>query len=83
MNVVVTIVALAVAGVWWFAVYTRLLRLRDRVKDSWKALETRQEDDTLRAHYNTHVKAYNDALGTFPANVVALVSGFKAARRFQ
>ena len=83
MNVVITVVLLAVVGVLWFAVYNRLIKLRKRVKDSWKALETRQDDQTLRDSYNAHVKTYNEVLETFPANMVALVSGFKPARIYE
>ena len=82
MNVLITVVLIAVLGVWWFAVYNRLLRLRERVRDAWHVLEPQQDDDALRAGYNAHVKTYNDALEAFPANVVALVAGFKPARRF-
>ena len=83
MNVLITVILLAAAGVWWFAVYNRLMKLRNRVKDSWKTLEAKQDDQTLRDSYNAHVKTYNDLLETFPANIVALVSGFKPARSFQ
>lgn len=78
-----TVVVVAVLGVWWFAVYNRLLRLRARVKDAWNALEHEPDDETLRNQYNARVKTYNDALETFPANVVSLISGFKAARRYR
>lgn len=82
MNVLVTVVLIAVVGVWWFAVYNRLLRLRGGVRDAWHALEPNQADDALRAAYNVQVKTYNDALAAFPATVVALISGFKPARHF-
>jgi hypothetical protein len=83
VNVLVTVILLAVLGVWWFAVYNRVLRLRERVRDAWRALEPAQHDDALRATYNAHVRAYNDALEAFPANIVALVAGFKPARHFE
>ena len=82
MNVLVTVILIAVLGVWWFAVYNRLLRLRERVREAWHALEPNQVDDALRAAYNARVTTYNDALAAFPANVVALVAGFKSAHHF-
>ena len=83
MNVVFTIVVFAAIAVWAFAVYNRLLRLRERVKEAWRHLETDQANDSAKAVYNHSVKAYNDALEGFPASVVALTAGFKPAQRFQ
>ena len=83
MNVVFTIVVLAAIAVWAFAVYNRLLRLRERVKEAWQQLETDQANDSAKAVYNRCVKAYNDALEGFPANVVGMAAGFKPARHFQ
>jgi hypothetical protein len=80
MNVVVTIVGLAVVAVWAFAVYNRLLRLRERVKDAWKRLEPQPDDAALQDDYNARVKSYNAALASFPANLIAGIAGFQPAR---
>jgi hypothetical protein len=82
VNVVFTIVVFAAVAVWGFAVYNRLLRLRDRVKEAWRHLETDQANDSAKAVYNRCVKTYNDALEGFPANVVGLAAGFKPANHF-
>jgi len=82
VNVVVTIVFFAAVGLWGFAVYNRLLRLRERVKEAWRLLETDQTSEGARTVYNRAVDAYNTALDGFPANLVAMAAGFKAARRF-
>lgn len=82
MNVVVTLVFFAAVAVWWFAVYNRVLRLRDRVKEAWRLLETDQSSEGAKTVYNRAVDAYNAALNGFPANVVAMVAGFKPARHF-
>ena len=83
MNVLVTVVLVAGVAVWWFAVYNRLLRLRDRVKEAWRLLETNQDNASAKTVYNRAVDSYNTALEGFPANVVAMVAGFKAARHFE
>ena len=83
MNVVITIVLLAAIATWAFAVYNRLLRLRERVKDAWKRLEPRQDDAALAADYNAHVRAYNQALALFPANIVATIAGLARAREWR
>ena len=83
MNVVVTIVVFAAIAVWAFAVYNRLLRLRDRVKEAWRHLEADQSNESAKTVYNRCVQAYNTALDGFPANVVAMAAGFKPARSFQ
>lgn len=82
MNVVVTIVVLVVLAGWAFVVYNRLLRLREQVKEAWRRLEPQQDDAALRDAYNARVTVYNDALSAFPANLVAMLAGFQAARRF-
>lgn len=82
MNVVVTIVLLAVLAGWAFAVYNRLLRLRERVKDAWRHLEADQANDGARTVYNGCVKTYNEALDAFPMNIVGAMAGFKPARPF-
>ena len=83
MNVVLTIVIFAAIAVWAFAVYNRLLRLRERVKAAWRRLEPQQDDRALGDVYNACVKSYNDTLDTFPANVVAMVAGLKPARQWR
>ena len=83
MNVVVTIVAFAAIAVWAFAVYNRLLRLRDRVKEAWRHLEADQANESAKTVYNRCVQAYNTALDGFPANMIAMAAGFKPARSFQ
>lgn len=82
MNVLVTVVFFAGIAVWWFAVYNRLLRLRDRVREAWRHLEADQSNDSAKTVYNRCVDVYNAALDGFPANVVALTAGFKPARHF-
>ena len=82
MNVVFTLVVFAGAATWAFAVYNRLLRLRERVKEAWRMLEADQASDSARTVYNRSVKAYNDALEGFPASVVAMIAGLKPARLF-
>jgi len=83
MNVVLTIVLLAAVAVWAFAIYNKLLRLRDRVKDAWRHLETDQTNESAKVVYNRCVQAYNDSLEGFPANVVGMAAGFKPARAWQ
>ena len=83
MNVVFTIVVFAAVAVWAFAVYNRLLRLRERVKEAWRHLEADQTNESAKTVYNRSVDAYNGALDGFPASVVALTAGFKPAQRFQ
>ncbi len=82
MNVVFTVVVFAGLAVWGFAIYNRLLRLRDRVKEAWRLLEANQSNDSAKAVYNRAVKTYNDALVGFPANVVGIAAGFKPAKHF-
>jgi hypothetical protein len=83
VNVVVTIVVFAAIAVWAFAVYNRLLRLRDRVKEAWRHLEADQANESAKTVYNRCVQAYNTALDGFPANMIAMAAGFKPARSFQ
>ena len=83
MNVVFTLVVFAAVAVWAFAVYNRLLRLRDRVKEAWRHLEADRANESARTVYNRSVETYNTALDGFPANVIAMAAGFKPAQRFQ
>ena len=82
MNVIVTIVGVVVLAGWAFVVYNRVLRLRDQVKDAWRRLESQQDDVALRDGYNARVNVYNNALAVFPANLVAVLAGFKPAKHF-
>jgi hypothetical protein len=83
VNVVFTIAVLAAVLVWAFAVYNRLLRLRDRVSKAWQLLEPDQSNESAKTVYNRHVSEYNAALEGFPVSVVAMVAGLKPARPFQ
>jgi hypothetical protein len=83
VNVVFTIGLFAAVLVWAFAVYNRLLRLRDRVNKAWQRLEPDQSNESAKTVYNRHVGEYNTALDGFPASLVAMVAGLKPARRFQ
>jgi hypothetical protein len=82
MQVLLTIVLIAAAAAWGLAVQQRLDRLRGEVKAAWKLLEPNQSNEAVKAVYNRHVAAYNAALETFPANIVALLAGFKPAKPF-
>ena len=82
MNVIVTIVLIAAIAMWTVAVYSRLVRLRNGVTQAWKHLEADQSSEAIRAVYNKHVDAYNNALANFPANLIGVAAGFKPARRF-
>ena len=83
MNVVFTVAVLAAVLVWAFAVYNRLLRLRERVNKAWQLLEPDQSNESAKTVYNRHVSEYNAALEGFPASLVAIVAGLKPARSFQ
>lgn len=83
MNVILTVVLIAIVALWALAVFNRLSRLREEVKLAWKRLEADQRDEAIRTVYNRHVAIYNDALAAFPANIVGPAAGFKPARRFE
>ena len=89
MNVLFTLAVLAIAGLWGTAVYARLVRLRNRVRNAWRLLEAELkagESATATASrkvYNDAVVSYNAALQAFPANIIAGLSGFHAAKPFQ
>lgn len=82
MQVILTLVVLAAAGAWVFAVQRRLSQMRDEVKAAWRILDADQANAAVRSVYNKHVAAYNAALQTFPANLVGPLAGFKAARSY-
>ena len=82
MNVLFTLAVFAVAAAWALMVYRRLVWLRNQVKLAWTRLDADQSNEAIRTVYNKHVVMYNDALESFPANIVAMVAGLKPARRF-
>jgi hypothetical protein len=82
VNVLFTLVVFAAVGAWALVVLRRLAALREQVKLAWKRLEPDQANEAIRNVYNKHVAIYNDALNAFPANVIAAVAGFKAAKPF-
>ena len=82
MNVVVTIVLIVAIAMWTTAVYSRLVRLRSQVTQAWKRLEADQTNEAIKTVYNKHVDLYNNALQTFPGNLIAATAGFKPARRY-
>lgn len=82
MQVLLTIGLIVAAAAWLSSVYSRLARLRDKVKAAWKLLESDQSNEAVRAVYNKHVTAYNAALESFPANMLGSMAGFKHARHF-
>jgi hypothetical protein len=83
VNVLFTIAVLAVVALWWIAVQNRLTRLRNQVKDAWKKLDADRGNAEARTAYNGSVARYNDALGPFPANIIAMMAGFKPAKPFE
>jgi hypothetical protein len=82
VNVLFTLVVFAVAAAWALMVYRRLVWLRNQVKLAWTRLDADQSNEAIKTVYNKHVVMYNDALESFPANIVAMVAGLKPARRF-
>lgn len=87
MNVLFTLAIFAVAALWSVAVYTRLIRLRSRVTIAWKLLDAQLKaegesatSEAARKVYNDSVITYNKSLEAFPANLIAGVSGFHAAK---
>jgi len=82
VNVLLTLAVFAVAAAWALMVYRRLVWLRNQVKLAWTRLDADQSNEAIRTVYNKHVVMYNDALESFPANIVAMVAGLKPARRF-
>jgi hypothetical protein len=82
VSVIFTLVVLAAALAWAAAVYRRLVFLREQVKLAWKRLEPDQSNEAVKAVYNRHVVLYNNALESFPAYLIAPLTGLKPARRF-
>jgi hypothetical protein len=83
MNVLFTLAVIAVATMWALAVFSRLSRLREQVKQAWKRLESDQSNEAVRTVYNKHVDMYNAALEGFPGYIIGPAAGFKAARHFE
>jgi hypothetical protein len=82
VSVLFTIGVIAVVAAWGMAVARRLSAMRNEVRLAWKRLETDQSNEAIKNVYNRHVAKYNGALETFPANIIAPLAGFKAARRY-
>ena len=83
MSVLFTLAVLAVVGMWALAVYRRLAGLRAQVTLAWKRLEPDQSNEAVKNVYNKHVTIYNDALASFPAYLIAPLTGLKRANPFQ
>jgi hypothetical protein len=89
LSVLFTLAVLAVAAMWGMAVFTRLVRLRGLVTRAWKLLDAQLKEggeaattESARKVYNDSVIAYNAALLAFPANIIAGMAGFHAAKPF-
>jgi len=82
VNVLVTVAFIAGVAMWALAVIRRLTRMREQVKLVWKKLEGDQSNEAIKTVYNKHVVAYNNALDSFPAYLIAPLAGFKPARPF-
>lgn len=82
MQVLLTVGIFAALALWLFIVLRRLAVLRTQVKLAWAKLESDQSNDAIKTIYNKHVDLYNASLEEFPANVVSMMAGFKAAKRF-
>ena len=80
MNVILTIVVIGVVASWLLMVHRRLVSLKQRVMLAWSKLEADQSNEAIKSVYNQHVRSYNDALGSFPAYLIAPAAGFKPAR---
>ena len=86
MSVLFTLAVLAAGALWGTAVFTRLVRLRGLVTRAWKLLDAQLKEggeaETARKVYNDAVVAYNTVLQAFPANVIAGIAGFHAAKPY-
>jgi hypothetical protein len=83
VSVLFTLAVLAAVGGWALAVYRRLASLREHVRLAWKRLEPDQSNDAIKSVYNRHVTQYNAALESFPAYLIAPLSGLKPANPFK
>ena len=82
MQVLVTIVVIAVVAAAFLSVQQRLDRMRREVRAAWKLLEPDQSNDAARTVYNKRVVAYNATLAAFPGSIVGPLVGFKPAKPF-
>jgi hypothetical protein len=82
VQVLLTVGIFAGLALWVFIVLRRLAVLRTQVTLAWAKLDADQSNDAIKTIYNKHVDLYNAALDEFPANLVSMMAGFKAARRF-
>ena len=82
MSVPFTLGVLVVAAGWAVVVIRRLTILQGQVRLAWKRLEADQTNEAIKTVYNKHVAIYNDALTAFPANILAPLASFKAARLY-
>ena len=83
MQVLLTIALIAGAGAWALTVYRRLLAMREQVRLAWKRLEPDQSNEAVKSVYNNHVTLYNNALESFPAYLIAPLTGLKPANHFR
>ena len=82
MSVLFTIAVIAVVAMVALAVYSRLVRLRTQVARAWKLLQADQTKTAAQHVYNAQVASYNAALESFPAYLIAPLTGLKPARHF-
>ena len=82
VSVLFTLAVIAIVGAWALAVYRRVAALREQVTLAWKRLEPDQSNEAVKNVYNKHVRMYNDALESFPAYLIAPMTGLKPARPF-
>ena len=82
MNVLFTLAVLAGVAAWALVVVRRLTLLRGQVTLAWKRLEVDLSNDAIKTVYNKHVAIYNNALETFPANLLAPLANFKPAKQY-
>jgi hypothetical protein len=82
VQVLLTVGLFAILAAWASAVYSRLVRMRTQVKDAWRLLETDRTKVAAQNVYNAHVEKYNAALESFPAYLIAPMTGLKPARVF-
>lgn len=83
MNVIVTIVFIAGVAMWAAAVYARLSKLRQQVRDAWKLLQADEAKIAAQNVYNARVRSYNAALDRFPAYLIAPLVGLKPANQYK
>lgn len=82
INVAFTIGVLLAVGLWWGAVYNRLMQMRALIKLEFKRLEASEQTEADGKRYNDLAEKYNGALTAFPANIIASMAGFRPAQMF-